>query len=66
MINQFQHHFVITLGTKQGVFTEAVEETLLKRFGRQDSVASGGGRHLIENDSANEFSYFLISDILSL
>lgn len=63
MINQFQRHIVTTFRTKQGVFTEAVEETLLKRFGRQDSVASGVGGPIIGNDSANEFSDFLISDI---
>jgi len=63
MPNQFQQHLVIALGTKQGVFTEAVEETLLKRFRRQYSVSSGVGGHIIGNDLANEFSHFLISDI---
>jgi len=63
MTNQFQQHLVIALGTKQGVFTEAVEETLLKRFCRQYSVASGVGGHIIGNDLANEFSHVLISDI---
>lgn len=63
MINQFEQHLVIALGTKQGVFTEAVEETLLKRFCRQYSVASGVSGRIIGNDPANEFSDFLISDI---
>ena len=41
MINQLQRHFVLTLWAKQRVFAEAVEEALLKGFGRQHPVASG-------------------------
>lgn len=63
MINQFQRHIVTTFRTKQGVFTEAVEETLLKRFCRQHSVTSGVGGHISGNDLFNEFSHFLISGI---
>ena len=63
MINQFQQHLVIALWTKQRVFSKAIEETLLKRFGRQYSVASMVGGHIIGNDLTDEFPHFLISDI---
>ena len=63
MINQLQRHFVITLWAKQRIFAETVEETLLKRFGRQNPVASGVGRYVGRDDLGKLFSHFLIAYI---
>ena len=63
MINQLQRHFVIACRTHQRVFTEAVEEPLLKRFGWQDPVPSGRLRRAGREDLAKDFSHFLVSNI---
>ena len=63
MINQLQRHFVITFGTKQGVFTEVVEETLLKRFLRQHSIASGVSGYISRGDLPKLFSHLLVTYI---
>jgi len=63
MINQLQRHFVITFGTKQWVFAEAIEETLLKRFRRQHSVASGISGYISRDDLDKAFSHLLVSNI---
>ena len=63
MIDQLQRHIVITFGTKQRVFAEAIEETLLKRFLGQHSVASGVGGHVGRDDLGKLFSHFLIAYI---
>jgi len=61
MINQLQRHIAATLGAKQGVFTETFEETLLKRFCRQDPVASG--LNVSGNSLGNAFSDLLVTHI---
>lgn len=63
MLNQLQRHFAITLWAKQRVFAEAVEETLLKRFGRQNPVASGINGTVNRNDLGQMFSDFLVAYI---
>ncbi len=63
MINQLQRHLVMTFGAKQGIFAEAVEETLLKRFLRQHSVASGVGGYVGRDDPGQLLSYFFIAYI---
>ncbi len=63
MIYQLQRHFVITFGTKQRVFSEAIEETLLKWFVRQNPVASGVGVYISRNDFGKAFSHLLVTDI---
>ena len=63
MRNQLQQHFVITFGTKQRVFAEAIEETLLKRFLWQHSVASGVSGYISRDDLDEAFSHFFISNI---
>ncbi len=63
MINQLQRHFVITFGTKQWVFAEAIEETLLKRSRRQHSVASGVSGYISRDDLDKAFSDLLVSNI---
>ena len=60
MRNQLQQHFVITFGTEQRVFSEAVEEPLLKRLGRQYSVSVGIFRHIWRYDVSQLFSRFFI------
>ena len=60
MINQLQRHFVIAFGTEQGVFAEAVEEPLLKRLGRQYSIAVGVFRHIGRYPISQVFSHFFI------
>jgi len=63
MINQLQRHIVIAFGTKQRVFTEAFEETLLKRFFGHHSVASGVSGHLVRYNICKLFSDLLVSHI---
>ena len=63
MIYQLQRHFVITFGTKQRVFSEAIEETLLKWFVRQNPVASGVGGYISRDDFGKAFSHLLVTDI---
>ena len=63
MRNQLQRHIVITFGTKQRVFAEAIEETLLKRFFGHHSVASGVIGHLGRYNIGQLFSHFLIAYI---
>jgi len=63
MINQLQRHLVITLWTKQRVFAEAIEETLLKRFGRQNPVASGVRWCLGRYNIRKAFSHLLVTYI---
>ena len=46
----------MTLWTQQRVFTEAVDEALLKRLGRQNPVASGIHGTVRWNDLGQEFS----------
>ena len=57
---QLQRHFVVTFGTDQRVFAEAVEEPLLKRLGRQYSVSVGIFRHICRYDISQLFSHFFI------
>ena len=63
MINQLQRHLVITLWTKQRVFSEAIEETLLKWFVRQDPVASGVSGYISRDDFGKAFSHLLVTYI---
>ena len=63
MRNQLQRHFVITLWAKQRVFAKAVEEALLKRLGRQHSVASGVGGYVGRDNLGKLFSDLLVSHI---
>ncbi len=63
MINQLQRHIVIALWAKQRIFAETVKETLLKRLGRQNSVASGVGRCVGRDDLGQAFSGFLVAYI---
>ncbi len=60
MINQLQQHFVIAFRTGQRVFPKAVKEPLLKRLGRQYSVAVGVLRHVGRYNIGQLFSHFLI------
>lgn len=60
MRNQLQRHFVMTFGTDQRVFPEAVEEALLKRLGRQYSIAVGVFRHLGRYNISQLLSHFFI------
>ena len=66
MINQLQRHFVITLWANQRIFSEAVKETLLKRFFGQHSVSSGVGGYISRDDFGKVFSYLLVSNIAGL
>jgi len=63
MRNQFQRHFVITFLTKQGVFAEALEKTLLKRFGRQNPVAFGVCWCISREDFGKLLSHFFVTYI---
>lgn len=63
MINQLQRHFVITLWANQRIFSEAVKETLLKRFFGQHSVASGVSGYISRDDLDKAFSHLLVSNI---
>jgi len=63
MINQLQRHIVITFGTKQRVFSEAIDETLLKRFRGQHSVASGVSGYVSRDDLGKAFSDLLVTYI---
>ena len=63
MTNQLQYHIVATFGTKQRVFTEAIEETLLKRFLWQHSVASGVIGHMSRYNICKLLSDLLVSHI---
>ena len=63
MIYQLQRHIVITLWTKQWVFSEAIEETLSKRFGRQNPVASGVNWCLGKYNIRKAFSHLLVTHI---
>jgi len=60
MRDQLQRHFVMTFGTDQRVFSEAVKESLLKRFGRQYTVAVGVFRQIGREDIGQLFSHLLI------
>ena len=63
MINQLQRHFITTFGAKQRVFTEAIEETLLKSFFGHYSVASGVSGHPGWHNICKLFSDLLVSHI---
>ena len=54
---------MITLGTKQGVFSEAFKETLSKRFRPQHPVSSGIIGHLGRYNICQLFSHFSIAYI---
>ena len=58
---QLQQHIAATLGTKQGVFPEAFEEALLKRFCRQNPVASVVNGNVSGNSLGNAFSHLLVT-----
>lgn len=58
---QLQQHIAATLGTKQGVFTKALEEPLLERFWGQNPVASGIKGCVSRNNFDKVFSHFLVS-----
>ncbi len=60
---QLQRHFVITFGTKQGVFAEAFEETLLKRFGRQNPIAFWISGYIRRDDFGKLFSHLFVTYI---
>ena len=53
----------MTLWTQQRVFTEAVDEALLKRLGRQNPVASGINGTVRRNALGQMFSDLLITHI---
>ncbi len=63
MINQLQRHVVMTLWTQQRVFTEAVEEALLKRLGGQNPVSSGIDGTFRRDNLSQLFSDLLITHI---
>ena len=63
MINQLQFHLVVTLWAKQRIFAEAVEETLPKRPGWQNPVASGIDRRHGGDDLGKAFSGYLVTHI---
>ena len=63
MINQLQRHLVITLWTKQRVFAEAIEETLLKRFLWQHSVTFGVSGYISWDYFGKVFSHLLVTYI---
>ncbi len=58
---QLQRHFVITFGTKQGVFTKAIEETLSKRFCWQHSVPPGVIGHMGRYNICKLFSHLFVT-----
>lgn len=60
---QLQRHFVITFWTKERVFAETLEETLLKRLGRQNPVASGVGGYISRYDLRKLFSHLFVTCI---
>lgn len=60
---QLQQHIAATLGAKQGVFPEAFEEALLKRFCRQNPVASGVNGSVSRNSLGKAFSHLLVTYI---
>ena len=53
----------MTLGAKQRVLAEAVEETLLKGLGRQNAVASGVGGYVGRDDLGQVFSDLLVTHV---
>ena len=53
----------MTFGAKQRIFAEAAEETLLKRFLRQHSVASGVDGYVGRDDPGQLFSHCFIAYI---
>ena len=63
MIYQFQRHIAATLGTKQGIFTEAFKEALLKRFCRQNPVSSGIDGYVGRSSLGKVFSDLLVTYI---
>ena len=60
---QIHLHFITTFGTKQGVFAEVLEETLLKRFGWQDPVAFGVSGCISRDDFGKLFSHLFVTYI---
>ena len=60
MRDQLQRHFVMTFGTDQWVFSKAVKESLLKRFGWHYAVAVGILRQIGREDIGQLFSHLLI------
>jgi len=62
-MDQFQRHSIAAFGANQRVLTETVEEPLLERFCRQNSVASGVNRHICRYYFADSISHLLVSDI---
>lgn len=58
---QLQQHIAAALWAKQGVFTEAFEETLLERFFRQNPVSSGINRYVSRDSLSKVFSHLLIA-----
>lgn len=63
MPDQLQQHIAIPLWAKQGVFPEAFEETLLKRFYGQNPVASGIDGYVSRNSLGKAFSDLLVTYI---
>ena len=63
MMNQLQRHIAITLWAKQWIFAEAVEETLLKRLGGQNPIASGINGTVGRDDLDQVFSDLLVTHI---
>src|SRR4030067_45143 len=63
MIHQLQRHIVPTFWAKQRVFSEAIEETLLKRFRGQHFVASGVSGYVSRDDWDKAFSHLLVAYI---
>ena len=60
---QIPEHIVATFRTKQGVFAEALEETLLKRFGRQNPVAFWVSGYIRRDDFGKLFSHLFVTNI---
>ena len=63
MINQFQRHFVTAFRADQRVFAKAVEESLRKRFRRQNAIASWVVGHIGRQYIDKSLSAFVVSHI---
>ncbi len=60
---QIQEHVVTAFGTKQGVFTKALEETLLKWLGWQDPVTFGVSGCISRDDFSKLLSHLFVTYI---
>ncbi len=60
---QIQEHVVTAFGAKQRVFAETLEETFLKRFGRQHSVAFWVIGYICRDDFGKLLSHLFVTYI---